>query len=188
MKKDWLLKVHIICVFIIITHLVFKWLFDFGLAETYIFTIKVLAILTGVFLIFFHFKQVWLRLYFKMYGCALILFLAGFIFQGFLGGLLTSVLQYPVIRDEIAYKYNKITIYRKYEGAFSFCCTYRVTEKRYFIFEKTFGEFQVLGQSDFLIKTIENSPQRLKITYPDFVFDHNKNDLVLKYKSLIFNK
>ena len=188
MKKSWFLKPHIICIIIIVIHLFFKWLFNLGLSENFIFTIKLIAILTGCILMFFYFNQVLLRFYFKVFGIGLVLFFIGLLFRGFVGGLLTSTIQYPIIPDGIAYKKNKITIYRVYKGAFSLCCTYRVAEKQYSIFEKSYGQFQVLGQSHLTIKTFENSTQFIKITYEDFVFDNSKNAMVLKDKSLIFNK
>jgi hypothetical protein len=164
-------------------------LFQVQIVQNILFGMKICVLGSGVLIAFWCIKSLkWKRFYFGLYPLGLTLFLLGFVVRGIFGGLLMSVTTYPIIKDEVAYQKDEAVIYTKYKGLFSSCCTYKVSEKKFMLFEKNYGQFEAEGQSELTIKTIQNSQNQLKVTYEDYAYDKANDDLILKDITLTFNK
>lgn len=189
MLKKLLFILHVVSICFIALHLSCKYFFNIGFAQQVIFNIKIVTVLSGLLIAIFYLKSLYTkRYYFAMYPIGITLFLIGYLLRGMFGGILMSATQYPIIADEVAYSKEPITIYTKYTGFFSRCCTYTVLEEKAGVFEKYYGAFSLEGQSSLQIKKIENTPENLKITYKDYVYDAAVKGMVLIDKTLIFKK
>lgn len=189
MLKKLLFLIHIIGLLLLLHHFLMEWLFDIGFHQSLLFGIKWSVVLSGCLIVFIFFKSLkWKRFYFAMYPLGIALFLFGFIFRGMLGGILMSATLYPVIADKVSFQSGNITIYTKYTGFFSRCCTYRITETSYGILEKEYGEFQTEGQNRLLVKSVVNSSEILKVTFEDYVYDDTSQELQLQVRELVFEK
>lgn len=127
------------------------------------------------------------RFYFGIYPLGVVIFLFGYIFRGVLGGILMSVTMMAVVADDVAFQQENITVYTKYTGFFSRCCTYGIYENSYGVFERLYGEFKVQG-SDLRIKNLQNTSEILKLTYEDYVYDSIAKNLILKDVTIIYQK
>lgn len=189
MFKKLLFLIHMAGLLLLLHHFLMRWFFDIGFHQSLLFGIKLSIIMSGCLIAFMFFKSLKLqRFYFAIYPFGIALFLFGFVFRGMLGGILMSATQYPVISDEVAYQSENITIYTKYIGFFSRCCTYRVSETSYGFLEKEYGEFQTEWQQELAIKSVLNSSKKLKITFEDYVYDDTTQGLHLQNRVLAFDK
>lgn len=189
MLKKLLFSLHIVSGCLVIVHYMTKALFNFGFTQSILFCLKLMVVFTGFYIAMLFFKSLKKkRFYFVIYPISVFTFLFGYIFKGFLGGLLMSVTMYPVIYDSVTYKNNTIYIYTAYTGFLSRCCTYKVLETHCGIFERFLGEFTVEGQSTLVVKHLENNSKFIKLTFEDYVFDEVAKDLILKDKVLTFKK
>lgn len=189
MLKKILFKSHIASLLIVCLHFLSERLFNAGLTQNVIYFIKITAIISGFAIAILYFKTLKnKRYYFGLYPIGIIIFLFGYVFRGFLGGLLMSVIQYPIISDTITFQQKPITIYTKYTGFLSRCCTYGVYETYYTFFEKKYGEFTIDGQSTLIVKNLKNTSEFIKLTVEDYVFDTSTNDMILQNRIIHFNK
>lgn len=189
MLKKILFSIHIISLFIVGLHLLSSYCFNFGLAQNLLLYIKLGAITSGFFIAILFFKQLnRKRFYFGMYPLGMAIFIFGYFFRGILGGLLMSMILFPVVPDEVAFQQESTTIYTKYTGFFSLCCTYGIYENIYTVFEKKYGEFMVEGQSELKVKHLENASKVLKLTYKDYVYDDLVKDMILNDTTIVYKK
>ena len=189
MLKKILVSIHTLLLVFVIAHLITRYFFNMGFSQRYLFWLKIGVVVSGFYIAIRFLKSLkWERLYYRIYPFGVALFLIGYLLRGMFGGILMSATQYLIIADEVAYSIEPITIYTKYSGFFSRCCTYTVLEKKAGVFEKYYGAFSAEGQSTLKIKKIENTPENLKITYKDYVYDAVVKDMVLIDKTLVFKK
>lgn len=189
MLKKILFSIHIISLFIVGLHLLSSYYYNFGMVQNLLFYIKLVTIISGFVIAILFFKQLNnKRFYFGIYPLGMAIFIFGYFFRGILGGLLMSMIQFPIVADEVAFQQENITIYTKYTGFFSLCCTYGVFENIYPVFEKKYGEFKVEGQSELKVKNLENASKVLKLTYKDYVYDDLVKDMVLNDTTIVYKK
>lgn len=189
MFKKSLLTLHVVGICIVGLHLISKYLFNIGFVQHVIFCIKIITVISGFVTAVLYWKFLFKkRYYFGIYPIGAILYLFGYFFRGFLGGLLMSVTMYPIVSDEVSFREEHITVYTKYTGFFSMCCTYGVFENVYGVFEKHYGEFRVNGQSDLKVVSMKNTSEAIKITFKDYQFNDKIDDYELENKTLTFRK
>lgn len=189
MLRKLLFFTHFLALLLVLHHVLMRWLFDIGFQQSLLFWIKIVVIASGALIALRFFKTLkWRRFYFALYPLGVAIYLFGFMFRGILGGILMSAIQYPIIADEVAYQKETITIYTKYTGFFSRCCTYRITASYYKILEKEIGDFSTEGQDSLIVKSLKNTTTQLTVTFEDYLFDETLQELELQDRVLVFDK
>lgn len=137
------------------------------------FVIKLLVILSGITLFFYHlkpFKKI--NTYFSIYILAGIFFIIGLLFRGIPGAIIISIIIFPIIPNNKKYENNGIIISAPFQGFMAPCLTYQIKERKFLIFEKNYGVFELDegGPIDFESICIEQSESGIEVTYTT-VFD-----------------
>lgn len=189
MLRKLLFFTHFLALLLVLHHVLMRWLFDIGFQQSLLFWIKIVVIASGALIALRFFKTLkWRRFYFALYPLGVAIYLFGFMFRGILGGILMSAIQYPIIVDEVAYQKENITIYTKFTGFFSRCCTYRLMGSYYKILEKEYDQFNTEGQDRLIVKSLKNTTTQLTVTFEDYLFDNTLQELVLQDRVLVFDK
>ncbi|MBA6152090.1 hypothetical protein [Gelidibacter maritimus] len=189
MLRKLLFFSHFLALLLVLHHILMQWVFDIGFQQSLLFWIKMIVVISGLLIAIRFFKTLkWRQFYFALYPLGVAIFSFGFMFRGILGGILMSTIQYPIIADEVAYQKENITIYTKYTGFFSRCCTYRITASYYKILEKEIGDFRTEGQDRLIVKSLKNTTTQLTVTFEDYLFDETLQELELQDRVLVFDK
>lgn len=144
---------------------------------------------SGVILFFWNFKPFKkVGLYFSFY---LITPFFAFLFWAFGGiflAIVTSIVLYPIYPNDLEKEYGEISIYGKFQGFMGMCCSYQLTEKKYWLLEKKIMEINLNESIDFnkasLIST--DGKSKLKIKYNKYEFGPERTvetDTIIKIKT-----
>nr|WP_315165286.1 hypothetical protein [uncultured Flavobacterium sp.] len=162
-------KIHFYILGFIFLNLVVKFSFHLGLNNNILLASKIILYLSGTILFIYNIKPFkTIALYFSFFIATPIILLFFWLFGGLFFGLLSSLLLFPIYPIETQYQKNNITIYSKFQGFLGSCCTYQVTEKRSFIFEKYIGEVKLEE-----VNNLNNSEVKIKNNY--FIYNHKTN-------------
>ena len=127
-----------------------KAFFDVGLIYEADLILKIIVALTGLTLFFYYlqpFKKI--NFYFSIYAISAGLLIVSLILRGISGGLLASVVLFPVYPDQLDFQQDNVRIYTPYQGFMAVCCRYEIREVKMLIFEKNYGQLDSEGKIDF---------------------------------------
>lgn len=124
----------------------FKYITDWSLNTTLVFALKIIICVTGLVLFFINLKPFnKVTLYFSYYFISPIILGLFWLFGGIFLGILSSIVLAPIGPKELRYKKEAIVVYDSFKGLFGACCTYEVSERKFGLFEKSYGEIQLDG-------------------------------------------
>lgn len=90
---------------------------------------------------------------------------------------------YPIFPNDIQYKKGNLKVYTKYQGFLSACCTYEITEQKFFLFEKHLGEIKH-EDIDFKKLDLKIKNDSIKIKLEERNYNYEKNQEI-KFDSII---
>jgi len=179
--KQRITQIHFYILGFMFLNLILKFSFGLSLNNNILFIAKIILYLSAIALFIYNikpFKRI--TLYFSFFVATPIILLLFWYFGGIFFGLISSLLLFPIYPIETHYQKNNINIYSKFQGFMGSCCTYQITEKRCFIFEKHIGEVKLEEVADLKNSdvTIENKSfiYKHKINY----YDYQKNIVIKK--------
>ena len=101
---------------------------------------KLILYLSGTILFFKSIRPFkGISIYFSFYTISAVIPGLFFLLGGIFLAILSSVLLYPIYPKQVEYKTQTITIYDRFQGFMSRCCSYEVVEPKAYIFEKHIG-------------------------------------------------
>jgi len=185
--KQTITKTHFYLLVFIILNLAFKTFVEISLHYRIAFLIKIIIYLTGAILFFLNlkpFKKV--AFYFSFFVWTPLIIALFFIFHGILLGLLSSIFLSPIFPNEIQYEKDNLKVYSKYQGFLGACCTYEITEQKFFLFEKHLGEIkhESIDFKNFDLK-VENDSIKMKFEESNYDFEKRqefRTDSIIKLK------
>lgn len=116
----------------------------YSLNQNISFILKVILYLTGIILFLTTirpFKK--LAIYYSLYALAGVLTGLFALFGGVFLAILSSLVIFPIVPKQTAYKTETIRIYDRYQGFMARCCSYEVVEPKLFMFEKHLGYINI---------------------------------------------
>jgi len=150
-----------------------KLIFEFGIISILEFSIKVLIYLTGFLLFFWNIKPFKIiSIYFSYFVLSPIIIIITWLIDGLLGGLIASILLFPLQTDFVEYKKEQFNIYEKHQGFLDGCCTYLIKERELLLFEKNIKEIRIDGKIDFNKSSLSNENGILKLKYECEGYDY----------------
>lgn len=171
--REILLKIHFVALTIAILNALVKNLTAFSLEGHAQLVVKTLTVISGLTLFFFYLKPFKrLSFYFSIYATFTFFLIIGLIFRGIFWGIVISIFLLPMIPDSKKIEENEIIIMVPFQGFMSPCCSYKIKERQFLIFEKDYGMLELKGEGtiDFESVNIESNEKEIVITYStDFV-------------------
>ncbi len=185
--KKAITKTHFYLLLFIILNLGFKSFVEISLNHRIAFLIKTIIYLTGAILFFLNlkpFKKV--ALYFSIFVWTPLIAASFWIFHGVFLGLVSSIFLSPIFPNEIQYKKDNLKVYSKFQGFLGACCTYEITEQKFFLFEKHLGEIkhESIDFKNFDMK-VENDSIKMKFKESNYDFEKRqefRTDSIIKLK------
>lgn len=185
MKPNQILKSHLLFVGIMILNWVANIFFKIGLVNWFNNTILILLLLTGMWLFFDKLKPFQkIAIYFSIYPNLIIFGMIGFIFKGILGLLILSLILYPFDLNMTKYHKDEISIYSEAKGFMSACCTYKVVERKFLIFEKLLGRIQNHGNINFQQSEIKRLPKGIEVVFQMEEYEEKTDSFILVTKKI----
>lgn len=182
--KQTITKTHFYLLVFILLNLAFKTFVEISLNYRIAFLIKIIIYLTGAILFFLNFKPFKkAALYFSIFVWTPLIAALFWIFHGIFLGLLSSIFLFPVFPNDIQYKKDNLKVYTKFQGFLGACCTYEITEQKYFLFEKHLGEIkhEDIDFKNFDMK-VENDSIKMKLEENSYDYERNQE---IKYDTII---
>lgn len=164
--KQRLTKIHLYLIVFVLTNFIVTILFDIGIHCYLIFMLKVIIYLTGVTLFFMTirpFKK--LAMYFSVYILSPILILISWLMDGIFGAILGSIFLVMLYPPETKFKDGDYIFYEKFQGFLGTCCSYDITQNKFFILQKKVGEIRITEEHSFKESkfTVINNVGHLKL-------------------------
>ena len=166
MNKKIIIKIHVCSLILTLLSLASKAFFDVGLIYEADLILKIIVALTGLTLFFYYlqpFKKI--NFYFSIYAISACLLMVSLILRGVTGGLLASVVLFPVYPDQLEFQQDHVRIYRSYQGFMAACCRYEIREVKMLIFEKKYGRLDSEGKIDFANGRTINDENEIRLSY-----------------------
>ena len=182
MLKKTALKIHFTLLTIIVLNYVLNTVFRISLTNPIEVVIKIIIVLSGLTLFAMNLKPFkTINLYFSVYAISLILLIYFLVFRGIFGAIVASIVLYPIYPDVVEFRKDDIIIYNKYQGFMSRCCSYKITESRFFIFEKDYGTFNSdEGQIDFKLSKLTKVNNGIELKY---ISNYHQEDKTIRFEN-----
>ena len=182
--KQTITKTHFYLLVFILLNLAFKTFVEISLNYRIAFLIKIIIYLTGAIRFFLNlkpFKKV--ALYFSIFVWTPLIAALFWIFHGIFLGLLSSIFLFPVFPNDIQYEKDNLKVYTKFQGFLGACCTYEITEQKFFLFEKHLGEIK---HEDIDFKNFDMKVENdyIKMKFEENSYDYERNQEI-KYDTII---
>lgn len=190
MKKSLILKSHFLFLAIILIDWIIKMFWEIGFVNWLETILKIVILVSGIWSFINYLKPFRkINYYFLIYPISLLLVIVALIFRGIVGAIIISiVLLVPFNLNQIQYDRDKIRIYDNSEGLMSMCCSYKVTEAKFLIFEKELGRFDNDRMIDFEKARIKRSANGIQIVFSQEYFDEIDNSYEMKEKNIQLEK
>ncbi|MEM1135817.1 MAG: hypothetical protein AAGI07_08245, partial [Bacteroidota bacterium] len=185
MMKNSILKIHLTLVVLMLFSFAAKMIFGIGIESRLDTIVKILIVLSGLGLFLMNlkpFKKI--NLYFSIYPLYVSILIVAFIFQGILGGIIVSIMLSPMHLNKMEHREDKIIIYDNAKGFMSMCCSYKVTENKFFIFEKDLGEFKNDGVIDFKNSKMNRQTNSIELTFSYRYYDEDLKKYSIRDKTI----
>jgi hypothetical protein len=182
--KQTITKTHFVLLVFILLNFAFKFFLDFSLNYSLAFVVKIIIYLTGTILFFLNLKPFRkVALYFSFFAWTSLVAAFFWLFHGIFIGILSSIFLFPVFPNDIQYKKDNLKVYTKFQGFLGACCTYEITEQKFFLFEKHLGEIkhEDIDFKNFDMK-VENDS--IKMKFEENSYDYGRNQEI-KYDTII---
>ena len=163
-KLKLLIRSHYISLILVISNSLFKRFTGYSLEANIELGIEIITFVSGLTLFFFHlkaFKKI--NLYFAIFAAITFFLILGLIFRGIFLGIVLSVLLLPIIPDEKKFEENGIIISSSFQGFMAPCCSYKVTQRQFLIFEKYCGALNLNGEGAVDFETVKISSNNCEI-------------------------
>ena len=177
---NWSKRIHICSLILFIANLFSGWIFDFSFIPGVNSWFKFFIISTGIHLFIIYlspFKAI--CLYYIFYPVLFFFFFMG-------GGIMTMFMGNN--GNRVRANEDNIRIYGADNGLFSICCSYRVTETFYGIFEKELTILEVAYSIDLANVYIKNFPDRLEVDYDAYIYSDSLQAYDLKPQYITIEK
>jgi len=187
--KTTLKCLHVVGLALLCFHFLLKFCFSIGFQSLFLLITKWLVVATAVLLFVGFLKRLGaIKWYFGVYVLGLLLFVIGYVIKGMLGALLLSLTTYPMANETIVSQENTVKIELVYKGFLSSCCTYKVSEIHWSVFEKELGQFSVESVSSKDIFKIETEPETVNILYQEEVYNLDTDLVQLEHRLRSFKR
>lgn len=180
-------RIHFVALTIAILNSLFENFTFYSLEGNIEFGIEILTVISGLTLFFFYLKPFkTINYYFSIYATVAFFLIIGLIFRGIFGGLVLSILLYPIIPDDKEFEENGIIISTPFQGFMARCCSFEIKERQLLIFEKNYGIWELEGEGQIDLETVKinSNDSEIEITYStDFEKGVIKKKKIKKYGS-----
>jgi predicted membrane protein len=188
-QRTILTRIHFTALSLAVLNSISKIFTSISLADEIAFAINLVVVVSGLILFFFYLKPYkTISFYFSFYAFAATLVIIGFVFRGIFGALILSIILSPIIPNEKEYVHQGVTISTPFQGFISPCCSYQVKERKFLIFEKDYGIFELNGEGPINFESvhINLSNTEIEITYST-IFDQEieKKKIISKDKTYL---
>ena len=146
--KITLTRIHFLLLFIVILNAFTSSIIS--LNYTLFLVAKLCMCLSGIALFFYNvkpFKK--LAVYFGIYVFSPVIIFISTIISGFFGVMLASILLSFLLHGNEVYNNHDVKVYTLFRGFLGGCCTYEITESKFFIFEKHIANIVITEEVDF---------------------------------------
>ncbi|CAC9973411.1 MULTISPECIES: hypothetical protein [Flavobacterium] len=168
--KNIILRIHLATLIILLINLIINVVFEISLIANIRLVLKILLYVSACILFFYYVKPFKKRaLYFSIYIFSPVFIFFSWLINKTLGTTLASIFIFCFCtQNDIRFENEKIQIKKEFRGLEE-CCTYKVTQEKYYLFEKKLSEFQFERNLYFRKEDIKIKTDTLKM------------DLILKY-------
>ncbi len=182
--KQTITKTHFYILIFIILNFASKLFLDFSLNYSIAFFFKIIIYLTGTILFFLNLKPFRkVALYFSFFALTPLIPALLWLFHGIFLGILSSIFLFPIFPNDIQYEKDNLKVYTQFQGFLGACCTYEITQQKFFLFEKHLGEikYENIDFKNFDVK-VENDSIKMKLKEPDYDYERNQE---INYDTII---
>ena len=188
-SRNIITKIHFYLLGFILLNFVLKDTLEISLNYRLAYCVVLLTYASGIVLFIWNFKPFKkIGFYYSLYLITPILTLIFWLFHGIFFAVLTSIFLYTIYPNPIKVENEKIIIYQKYQGLMGACCTYELTEKKYWLLEKKIKEINLNEIIDFnktFLKS-KNGNFELNVKYQKHKYEHEKSietDTIIKIQT-----